>query len=83
MQISFVMLIFPLFSDQISGGQSVRGGQTESGGRPLPPVEEIQGTVSSDSQESPGVKRFVELDVEKKARGVCFVFILFMERGIH
>ena len=35
MQISFVML---LFSDQISGrGKSFQGGQTVSGGRPLPP----------------------------------------------
>ena len=32
MQISFVMLIFLLFSDQISGG------------RPYPPVEESQAT---------------------------------------
>ena len=36
MQISFVMLIFLLFSDQISRGRSLRGGQTASVGRPLP-----------------------------------------------
>ena len=36
MQISFVKLIFLLFSDQISGGQSLRGGR--------PPVEESQDT---------------------------------------
>ena len=37
-QISFVMLIFPLFSDQtLGGGQSLRGGQTASGGTPAPP----------------------------------------------
>ena len=40
MQISIVML---LFSDQISGrGKSFQGGQTASGGAPLPPVEESQ-----------------------------------------
>ena len=43
MQISYVTLIFLLFSDQISGGgqKSLRG-QTASGGLPLPPwpVEE-------------------------------------------
>ena len=37
MQISFVMLIFLLFSDQISGGQKSLRGQTASGGHPLPP----------------------------------------------
>ena len=43
MQISFVMLIFPLFSDQISGGAKVsEGGQTASGGGGRPPVEESQ-----------------------------------------
>ena len=36
MQISFVMLIFLLFSDQISGRKSLRG-KTASGG-PLPPL---------------------------------------------
>ena len=36
MQISFVMLIFLLFSDQISGGGKVSEGQTASGGHPLP-----------------------------------------------
>ena len=35
MQISFVMLIFLLFSDQISGGAKVSEGGTASGGRPL------------------------------------------------
>ena len=37
-QISFVMLIFLLFSDQISGGggKSVGGWQTVSGGAPAP-----------------------------------------------
>ena len=42
MQISFVMLIFPLFLDQISGGKSLGGGQTALGGRLLPPVKESQ-----------------------------------------
>ena len=37
MQISFVMLIFLLFSDQILGG-----GKLAQGGRPCPPVEESQ-----------------------------------------
>ena len=47
MQISFVML---LFSDQISGrGKSFQGGQTASGGRPLPPpVEESQELLYGD-----------------------------------
>ena len=40
MQIYFVMLIFLLFSDQISRRQSLRGGRTASGG--VPPVEESQ-----------------------------------------
>ena len=36
MHISFVMLIFLLFSDQISGGAKVsEGGRTASGGHPL------------------------------------------------
>ena len=38
MQISFVMLIFLLFSNKISGGEAFDGGQTASGGRLL--VEE-------------------------------------------
>ena len=48
MQISFVMLIFLLFSDQISGGGakvSKGRGQTASGGCP-PPVEESQNCIS-------------------------------------
>ena len=32
MQISFAMPIFLLFSDQMSGGKRLRGGQTASGG---------------------------------------------------
>ena len=36
-QISFVMLIFLLFSDQISGGRSLRGGANWFRGRPCPP----------------------------------------------
>ena len=45
MHISFVMLILLLFLDQISGGrQKSPRGQTVSGGRPLPPVEERQET---------------------------------------
>ena len=39
MQIYFIMLIFLLLSDQISGGKSLWGGQTTSGGAP---VEESQ-----------------------------------------
>ena len=44
MQISFVMIIFLLFLDQISGeGKSLRGGQTASGGASSAlPVEESQ-----------------------------------------
>ena len=42
MQISFVMLFFLLFSDQISGGAKVSEGKTASGAAPLPPVEESQ-----------------------------------------
>ena len=43
MQISIVMLIFLLFSDQISGEAKVsRGGETVSGGVARPPVEESQ-----------------------------------------
>ena len=43
MQISFVMLIFLLFLDQISGGAKVsKGGKLPQGGTPLPPVEESQ-----------------------------------------
>ena len=49
-QISFVTVIFLLFSDQISGLRG--GGQTASGGRP--PVEESQLYVAklSDSSKS-------------------------------
>ena len=39
MQISFVMLIFLLFSDQISGGEVSEGGKLSQGGG-APPVEE-------------------------------------------
>ena len=44
MQISFVMLIFLLFSDQISGrGKSPRGGSASGAfPAPPPPVEESQ-----------------------------------------
>ena len=43
MQISFVMLIFLLFLDQIWGGAKVSEGGAVSGGAPLPPVEESRG----------------------------------------
>ena len=45
MQISFVMLIFLLFPDQISGR-----GQTASGGRPLPPCGRKPGRRDSWSE---------------------------------
>ena len=41
MQISFVMLIFLLFSDQISGGGKSLQGELPQGGE-APPVEESQ-----------------------------------------
>ena len=42
MQISFVMLIFLLFSDRISGG-----GKLPQVGRPLPPVKESQNIIEN------------------------------------
>ena len=42
MQISFVMLIFLLFSDQISGDKILRGGRKLPQGGERPPVEESQ-----------------------------------------
>ena len=43
MQIPFLMLIFLLVLDHISGGQkSPRGGKLPQGGAPPPPVEESQ-----------------------------------------
>ena len=38
MQISFVMLIFLLFSDQISGGKVSEGGKLPQEGAPCPPL---------------------------------------------
>ena len=56
MQISFVMLIFLLFSDQISGGAKVSVGATASGG--VPPVEENQLSFQTDTEERSEVEFF-------------------------
>ena len=45
MQISFVMLILLLFSDQISRGQKSPRGQTAAGSAPCPPVEKSQASL--------------------------------------
>ena len=42
MQIYFVMLIFLLFSDQISGGKSLRGASCLRGAPPGHPIEKSQ-----------------------------------------
>ena len=49
MQISFVMLIILLFSDQISGGQKSPWGENFLGGRPPPP----RGRKPAQSSSSP------------------------------
>ena len=71
MQISFLLLIFLLFSDQILGeAKSPKGGQTVSGGRPLPPMEESQ----------PGDPKKVLRLINNRTKDFCLISEMFCTR---
>ena len=58
MQISFVMLSFPLFSDQILGGEVSEEGKLLEGVSPMPPVVTLRaintGILNDSGKITPG-----------------------------